>query len=155
MHELLRSADVVAMANWAQAVNVIGTIKTSRTKAVLDPAGHVLALYRAQVGGRLVPVTLAGGAAVDAVAAVDPAGGTLAIGLVNASPDQEAAVTIRAGAAAPAAATGWRINGPELGSINVPGRPEAVTTAELGEVPLDKPVVLPAHSITVLKAKLK
>jgi len=155
MHELIRSADVVAMANWAQAVNVIGTIKTSRTRAALDPAGHVLALYRAQVGGRLVPFTLAGGAAVDAVAAVDKEGGTLAIGLVNASPDQEAAVTIKAGVGAPATATGWRINGPELGSINVPGRPEAVTTAALGEVPLDKPVVLPAHSITVLKATLK
>jgi alpha-N-arabinofuranosidase len=143
------------MANWAQAVNVIGTIKTSRTKAALDPAGHVLALYRAQVGGRLVPVALSGGATVDAVAGLDPANGALAIGLVNASPDRDAAVTVKAGGGAPAAAMGWRINGPELGSINVPGQPEAVTTAELGEVPLDKPVVLPPHSITVLKAKLK
>ncbi len=31
------SADLVTMANWAQAVNVIGAIKTSRTGAVLDP----------------------------------------------------------------------------------------------------------------------
>ena len=30
LHEILRSADVVGMANWAQTVNVVGTIKTSQ-----------------------------------------------------------------------------------------------------------------------------
>jgi alpha-N-arabinofuranosidase len=153
MHELLRSADVVAMANWAQAVNALGTIKTSRTRAALDPAGHVLALYRAQVGGALVRATVPAGSPVDAVAAVDRAAGTLAIGLVNASPDSPATVVIQAGGAAPTAAIGWRIDGPALGSINVPGQPEAVTTAELGQVALDRPVVLPPRSITVLKRR--
>ena len=56
LHELIRSADVVAMANWAQTVNVIGAIKTNRNYAVMDSVGHLLALYRAQFGGRLVPV---------------------------------------------------------------------------------------------------
>ena len=58
LHELIRSADLVSMANWAQTVNVIGAIKTSRNHAVLDSVGHLLALYRAQVGGSLVPVKL-------------------------------------------------------------------------------------------------
>ncbi len=42
------------MANSAQTVNVIGTIKTSRK------AGHLLAPYRAQVGGVCLLVTSSG-----------------------------------------------------------------------------------------------
>ncbi len=156
VHELLRSADVVAMANWAQTVNVIGTIKTSRTRAAMDPAGHVLALYRAHLGGALAPMEAAGEAPVDAVAARDAKAGTISVGLVNYSPDKDVSVALRIGGQAPPAAAGWRINGPSLGSINVPGRPEEVTTTSLGEsVALDKPLVLPAHSVTVIKFKLK
>ncbi len=152
LHELLRSADVVAMANWAQAVNVIGTIKTSRTRAALDPAGHVLALYRAHVGGSLVAVETAGDALVDAVAARDEKTGAVAVGLVNYSPDRETRVSLRFDGAAPGAAAGWRIGGPGLGSVNVPGRPEEVSTAPLaGSVLPDGALSLPAHSITVLK----
>jgi len=156
VHELLRSADVVAMANWAQTVNVIGAIKTTRNHACLDPAGHVLALYRAHVGGEVVPVSVAGGPTVDAVAALDRKSGTLAIGLINFSPSQEASVVLRFPAGFKAsAATGWRINGPNLGATNAPGQPEVVTTVPLADgVKLDGPIVLPAHSITVLTAKV-
>jgi len=155
MQELLRSADVVAMANWAQLVNVIGTIKTSRTAACLDPAVHVLALYRARLRGVLIPVAVAGNAPVDAVAAFDKESGTLSLGLINYSPNQDVELTVRFGAAdAPQVAAGWRINGPSLGSTNLPGQPEAVTTTPL-EAPLSlaKPLRLPAHSVTVLELR--
>src|SRR5207302_843072 len=46
LHVLLRRADVVTMANWAQTVNVIGAIKTNGISACMDAAGWVLALYR-------------------------------------------------------------------------------------------------------------
>ncbi len=70
LHEILRSADVVAMANWAQTVNVIGAIKTGKEGAVLDPAGIVLAEYRRRFSsGVLVPVSVPAGLALDAVAA--------------------------------------------------------------------------------------
>jgi alpha-N-arabinofuranosidase len=153
LHELLRSADVVAMANWAQTVNVIGAIKTSRTHAALDPAGHVLALYRAHLKGDLVPLVAPGLFAVDAVAAWDKKAGLLAIGLVNFSPTQEVAVALKlADGAKLSAAAAWRITGPSLGATNLPGQPEAVTTTRLAEpVPLDAPVVLPARSVTVLE----
>jgi len=155
LHELLRSADVVSMANWAQTVNVIGAIKTSRTHAVLDPAGHVLALYRARLAGQLVPLSVAGNAPVDAVAAVDGRAGTLSIALINFSPNEEVAVALRFPVGFKAApATAWRIAGPSLGATNVPGQPEAVTTTRLAEpVPLGAPTALPAHSITVLEFK--
>jgi hypothetical protein len=59
-----------------------------------------------------------------------------------------------AGVSKVGAAAGWRISGAALGAINVPGQPEAVTTAPIaGPISLEKPIALPAHSITVLEAK--
>jgi alpha-L-arabinofuranosidase len=152
LHELIRSADLVAMANWAQTVNVLGAIKTSRNYAVMDSVGHLLALYRAQVGGSLVPVRLDGGAPVDAVAALDQKTGRLCLGLVNYSPSEDVALSLKAVAGGmPRTAQAWRINGPSLAAINVPGKPELVTTQGLPSVDLGEPIQLPAHSITVLR----
>jgi alpha-N-arabinofuranosidase len=152
VHELIRSADLVAMANWAQTVNVIGAIKTSRNYAVLDSVGHLLALYRAQVGGSLVAGKLNAEVPVDAVAAFDRKTGRLSLGLMNYSPTEEVMLSLNAcSGTLPSMAQVWRINGPSLGAINVPGKPEAVTTQTLPSVDLGEPIRLPAHSITVLK----
>jgi alpha-N-arabinofuranosidase len=157
LNELLRSADLVGMAMWPQTVNVIGAIKTTRNHAALDPVGHVQALYRAHVNGTLVPLNVPAGATLDAVAALDKKTGILSLGLVNFSPNQDVAVSLRFGGAARLdTAAAWRINGPALGSFNTPGKPEDVTTTKLAEpLALDKPIVLPAHSITVLETRLQ
>jgi alpha-N-arabinofuranosidase len=152
LHELIRSADLVSMANWAQTVNVIGAIKTSRNHAVLDSVGHLLALYRAQVGGSLVAVKFSAEVPVDAVAALDRKTGRLSLGLVNYSPAEEVVLSLKAATGTlPPTAQAWRINGPSLSAINVPGEPEAVTTRTLPSVDLGETIRLPAHSITVLK----
>jgi alpha-N-arabinofuranosidase len=156
LHELIRSADVVAMANWAQTVNVIGAIKANRNYAVMDTVGHLLALYRAQFGGSLVPVNLGAEVPVDAVAALDRKTGCLSLGLVNYSPAEEVALPLKAaGGALPRTAQVWRINGPSLGAINAPGQPEAVTTQTVPPIDLAAPIRLPAHSITVLKGSVR
>lgn len=153
LHELLRSADIVEIAQWAQTVNIIGAIKTSRTHASLGSVGHLLTLYRAQVNGRILPVDVAGEVSVDAVAALDQKSRTLSLGLINYSPRDDISVKLDLrGIAASGRTTAWRINGPSLSSLNVPGKPEAVTTTRLPEpVSIAKPVVLPAHSISVLQ----
>ena len=155
LHELLRSADVVGMANWPQTVNVIGAIKTTRNHAAMDPVGHVLALYRAHVHGNVVPLRLASDGPLDAVAAWEAETRTLSLGLINYAVARDLAISLHVAGEGPnAAATVWRINGPSLGAINIPGRPEAVTTTGLpGAVPLDKPLRLPRHSITVVEVK--
>jgi alpha-N-arabinofuranosidase len=152
LHELLRSADIVEIAQWAQTVNIIGAIKTSRTHASMGSVGHLLTLYRAQVNGHILPVDVAGEVPVDAVAAWDPKSRTVSVGLINYSAHDDIAVEFDLrGAAASEHTTVWRINGPSLGSTNVPGKPEAVTTTRLPEpVSVTKPLVLPAHSISVL-----
>jgi alpha-N-arabinofuranosidase len=155
MNELLRSADLVQMANWAQTVNVIAAIKTSRNYAVMDPVGHLLALYRAELRGRLAPAQLDGNLPVDAVAAWDNQTGRLGLALINYSTDQEAVLPIRLNGVSPAPAViAWRIDGPSLAAINQPGQPESVATVQLSDnVALDRPVKLPPHSILVLRAE--
>jgi alpha-N-arabinofuranosidase len=153
MNELLRSADLVQMANWAQTVNVIAAIKTSRNYAVMDPVGHLLALYRAELGGVLAPVQLEGHVPVDAVAAWDSKQGRLGLALINYSTDQEVALSMHLnGVSSAATVNAWSINGPNLAAINQPGQPESVTTLQLSNrVALDQPVKLPPHSVTVLR----
>ena len=46
------------MANYAQTVNVIGAIKTTKTAAELETTGLVLALYRRRFG--TLPVRVSG-----------------------------------------------------------------------------------------------
>jgi alpha-N-arabinofuranosidase len=152
VHELVRSADVVEMANWAQAVNVIGAIKTSRTRAALGPAGHVLALYRAHLGGVLVPVDVEGAETIDAVASLDREAGVASLGLVNFSPSDETTLSVRVGGGfTPSRVDGWRIAGATLEAMNVPGEPEAVTTTALeGELRLEA-LALPPHSVTLIR----
>ena len=118
----------------------------------MDPVGHLLTLYRRSLNGQVLPTTVSTGSTIDAVAARDRAAGVLSLGLINFSPKEKATVRLKISAAAGRqAASVWRIDGPELGSINVPGQPEAVALTKLpGTVDADKPIVLPAHSISVL-----
>ena len=114
----------------------------------------MLALYRAQVGGSLVPVTLGSQVPVDAVAALDRKNGLLSLGLVNYSASQEAVVSLKVTAGTlPRTAQAWRISGPSLTAINVLGQPEAVTTQPLPAPNLCEPIHQPAHSITVVKGR--
>ena len=50
LNEMARSSDMIFMANYAQTVNVIGCIKTSKTAASFETTGLVLKLYRKHFG---------------------------------------------------------------------------------------------------------
>jgi alpha-L-arabinofuranosidase len=50
LHEYFRQSDLIQMAHYAQTVNVIGAIKTSRTAAEMETTGLVLQMYRAHYG---------------------------------------------------------------------------------------------------------
>lgn len=151
LHEMLRRADLVTMACWAQTVNVIGAIKTSRTDAAMDPVGHLLALYRKNVGGRVTPVRVPADLPVDAVAAWDAPARTLAVGLVNYSPDAAASLALSVPGAKSFRA--WRIHG-DLTAINVPGEAEGVSTVAVPAPAPGEAFSLPAHSITVITYRM-
>jgi alpha-N-arabinofuranosidase len=154
LHEILRAADVCTMANWAQTVNVIGLIKTSRTAASMEPPGRVLQVYRRHFGDVLLPASVAGGAAVDAVASRSKDGSELAIGLVNSSAAEAARVSIPLPSVQVESARVFRIAGPGVEAINVPGQPETVTLRELDPAPWTGSLDLPAATVTLVRLKI-
>ena len=81
LHEYARQSDIYVMANYAQTVNVIGAIKTSKTAAEFETTGLVLKLYRHRFGTRPVATKVA--APLDAMAALGADGKTLTVGMVN------------------------------------------------------------------------
>jgi len=155
LHELIRASDVVELGQWAQAVNLIGAIKTSKTHASMGTIGHVLALYRAQLSGRVIPVNAADNVPLDVVAAVDDTDKSVSLALINFSPDLNVALSLDLrGVRDTSTARAWRIDGPSLGAINVPGQSEQVTTTDVSpSLAPNRSIVLPRHSITVLKVK--
>ncbi len=153
LHEMIRSAEHIGMACWPQTVNVIGAIKTSRTAAAMDPVGHLLTLYRARVGGAVVPLAVGGGGTVDAVAAYDAEKRMVSVGLINFSPSDAAPVTLTLPNAGRAEA--WRIHADDIGAINVPGQPEAVSIRPVPAPAPGRPFTLPAHSITVVQYQVR
>ena len=86
LHEYFRNSDLYFMANYAQTVNVIGCIKTTKTDAFFAATGLPLKLYRDEFG--TLPVTVDGSTdALDVMAALTEDKKTLTIGVVNASWD--------------------------------------------------------------------
>jgi alpha-N-arabinofuranosidase len=57
LHEYYRNSDIIYMANYAQTVNVIGCIKTSKTAAAFETTGLVLKLYGNNYGTVPIEVT--------------------------------------------------------------------------------------------------
>src|SRR5678815_3806658 len=57
LHEYFRNSDIFFMANYAQTVNVIGCIKTTRAAAAFETTGLVLKLYREHFGSIPIEVS--------------------------------------------------------------------------------------------------
>lgn len=82
LHEFFRNTDIIAMANYAQTVNVIGAIKTTPTHVAFDTTGLVLKLYRQYYG--TIPLVLEGNTEpLDVAAALTEDGKKLTLGIVN------------------------------------------------------------------------
>ena len=97
---MIRNSDIVFMANYAQTVNVIGAIKTTKTAAAFETTGLVLNLYRNHFGQ--LPVTVTGDTdALDVVAALTADRKALTVGIVNPT-QHECEVTLDLEGAQPA-----------------------------------------------------
>ncbi|SFW47996.1 alpha-N-arabinofuranosidase [Sinomicrobium oceani] len=83
-NEFSRQSDIFYMANYAQTVNVIGAIKTTKTDSWMEGTGLALKMYRKYFGTH--PVTLEGTPEPLEVAATWSADGkTLSISVINAT----------------------------------------------------------------------
>ncbi len=146
LHEMTRHPDVFFMANYAQTVNVIGCIKTTKTAACLETTALPLLLYRRHFGGQALTVTGPGGP-LDVAAARDNE--RLAIGVVNASREgRRLSIELKGGACLPSGARRFTIAGPDDLAYNEPGQPPRVAIRE-EELPDFDPAALEIEPVSV------
>ncbi|MCD6303599.1 MAG: alpha-N-arabinofuranosidase [Planctomycetes bacterium] len=129
LHEMVRNRDVIAMANYAQTVNVIGCIKTTKTAAGFATTGLPLMLYRRHFGTTALAVSGQTGP-LDVAAALTDDGGKLTVGIVNPTGRRQTLkLDVRGGRLA-ARARRFVIAGKGPMAYNVPGKPPAVKITE-------------------------
>jgi len=152
LHEYYRQADIIYMANYAQTVNVIGAIKTSKTDAVFDTTGLVLKLYRNEFG--TVPVKITGQPEpLDVMAAWKEDGRTLTVAVVNPTSEaQKLSLSLKDFNPAKVAKV-FRITGSSEKACNVPGQEPEVKIETVSEDFKTSSISVPPLSITIYQLK--
>ncbi len=128
LHEYARQSDIYLMANYAQTVNVIGCIKTSKTDASFATTGLVLKLYRKHFG--TVPVKVATQSPLDVAAALSDDGKTLTIGIVNPTMTELDLPLSIEGLKLSGTGTRWQIAGGDPMAYNEPGAEPKIAIEE-------------------------
>jgi alpha-N-arabinofuranosidase len=129
LHEYSRNSDIFMMANYAQTVNVIGAIKTSKTAAAFETTGLVLKLYRNHFGTS--PINLDGNAApLDVAAAWTADHKKVTIGIVNPTAEARVLKLNTADLKLHGPARAWTIAGPDPMAFNTPEAPAGVAIQE-------------------------
>ena len=148
INEYARQSDVIFMANYAQTVNVIGAIKTTKTAAAFDTTGLVLKLYRAQFG--TLPAKVAGAPEpLDVMAAWTEGKKALAISIVNPTLEAQPLTLSLKGLGVPKSAKLYRIAGTDPMAYNEPGKEPVVRIEEISSAPFSGKLTVPALSASI------
>jgi alpha-N-arabinofuranosidase len=153
LHEYFRNSDIYLMANYAQTVNVIGCIKTTKTHAEFAATGLPLMLYRREFGTIPVEVTH-DKRPLDISAALTADKQAITIGVVNPTSEAMALSLNLKGANLSGTARTWVISGNDPQAYNVPGEPRKVTIDEADATHLKGTVTVKPMSITLYRAAL-
>jgi alpha-N-arabinofuranosidase len=125
LHEYFRNSDIYFMANYAQTVNVIGAIKTTKTQAEFETSGLVLKLYRERFGE--IPVEVSGRfEPLDVAAALSKDGTVLTVAVVNPSEESKTLDLKLKGGELAGSGRKWVLTGPDKWSHNAPGKARQV-----------------------------
>jgi alpha-N-arabinofuranosidase len=125
LHEMFRQSDIFFMANYAQTVNVIGAIKTTKTAAEFETTGLVLKLYRQRFGS--IPVEVSGDyGPLDISAAWVEDRSALTVAVVNPTAESRSLVLNMTGAEIQEKAECRVITGQDRWAHNQPGKPREV-----------------------------
>jgi alpha-L-arabinofuranosidase len=152
LHEFYRQSDLITMAHYAQTVNVIGAIKTSKTTAEMETTGLVLQLYRQHYG--VTPLLIDQPAApYDVAAALSADGKTLTVSVVNPTA-AEISLTLT-GLKTGTPAIRRHITGPSAEAHNTPGQPRIVDIQTTKDVATNAPLAVPALSCTLFTIPLE
>ncbi len=154
LHEFFRNSDIYYMANYAQTVNVIGCIKTSKTEAEFETTGLVLKLYRAEYGQ--IPVEIAGTPVpLDVAAAWTQDGKALTVGIVNPL-DKKVDMPVEfKDVHLSGSGKRWVITGPDPMSYNEPGKKRQVDIVESAVGGVSNSLEVPPISVTLYRLEVK
>jgi alpha-N-arabinofuranosidase len=154
LHEYFRQSDLIHMAHYAQTVNVIGAIKTTKTAAEMETTGLVLQLYRAHFGEK--PLVLEKNfAPYDIAAALTKDGKFLTVGVVNPTSEEISIALTSAGVALAESGTRYHITGPNDRAHNTPGEPRVVDIQRTEHIATAAPLRIPALSTALFVLPLK
>jgi len=129
LNEMIRQSDIFFMANYAQTVNVIGSIKTTKTDAALATTGLALALYRGRFGS--VPLAVESNSPLDVAAALTADGKAVTIAVVNPTEERLRVPLEVKGIELAGGGRLWQIAGSDRMAYNAPGEKPQVVIEEL------------------------
>jgi len=153
LHEYFRQSDMIFLANYAQTVNVIGCIKTSKTAAAFETTGLALKLYRNHFG--TVPLAVTGDAGpLDVVAAMTADGEALTVAVVNPTQRPRELTVDLQGAEVESSGTLWRIAHTDPKAYNDPGEKPNVVIERTEVTDISSDVSLPPLSISLCRLHL-
>ncbi len=150
LHEYYRNSDIIQMAHYAQTVNVIGCIKTTKTGAFFDTTALPLMLYRHHYGS--IPIEVTGDhvvASLDVAAAWTADRKAVTIGVVNPNREPKAVELKLDGIELEAKGTGWVIAGDDP-KLHNDANNERIKIIEV-PVQWDNPLKVAPLSITLVR----
>jgi alpha-N-arabinofuranosidase len=154
LHEYFRQTDYIHMANYAQTVNVIGCIKTTKTDAFLDTTALPLMLYRKHFGSK--PLAVEGDQDklhVDVAAALSEDEKTLTVGVVNPNKDPVAVRLSATGLKLGTQGRQWVVAGDDPKAINDAGKPNVA--ARESETAVEGVWEVPGYAFAILAAPVE
>jgi len=128
LHEFSRQSDLFVMANYAQTVNVIGCVKTTKTAAAFETTGLVLKLYRQHFG--TLPVAATAAAPLDVAAAWTADRKALTVAIVNPTLERRGVALEVTGASLSGTGQRWQIAHDDPLAYNDPGQAPKVVIQE-------------------------
>ncbi|MBN2019360.1 MAG: glycoside hydrolase family 127 protein [Sedimentisphaerales bacterium] len=149
LHEFFRNSDLYFMANYAQTVNVIGAIKTTKTAAAFETTGLVLKMYRRRFGEIPVEVKSSHIGPIDVMAALTSDRNVLTIGIVNPTDKAyEIPVEFKNVRVADKGKQ-WIITGTDPMAFNEPGKEPKVMIEDKTVLGLSSKLSVPALSVSI------
>jgi alpha-N-arabinofuranosidase len=151
LHEYFRNSDIIQMAQYAQTVNVIGCVKTTKTGAFLDATALPLLLYRREFG--TAPLKVSGEFAkshLDIAAATTADGAAMTIGVVNPTADSRTVQILTKGAKLSKTSTQWRIGGGDPTLANSLDK-QPLRVDESKNAPFDGKLTVPPYSVSLYR----
>ncbi len=154
LHEYFRNSDIMFLAAYAQTVNVIGCIKTTKTAAGFETTGLPLALYRNHYGTTPVDITNSN-KALDIAAAWTEDKKALTIGVVNTTAQEQKITMDLKSANITGEGTLWIIANSDPMAYNTPGQEPKVVIKENKVTGISNQLTVPGYSVNLYRLDIR